>query len=108
MHKITSKNKKLVKILLEYGIHVWIIVVVSNFVLLYAIHYFLMASTCMTPQQVAADNRCLYIWGRQVFEKGTRANPHQGHPCGTDVTSVIPASHIGNQASYMLPNYVAN
>jgi hypothetical protein len=108
MPKIKSGQKKWLKLLKEYGIHFWVILVLVNATVLYTVHFFLMASTCMTTQQVAADNRCLYIWGKQVFVKGTRAEPHYGHPCGTDVTSVIPASHIGNQASYMLPNYVAN
>ncbi len=62
----------------------------------------------MTIAQVQADSRCLYIWGSQVYQKGDRSNPHYGHPCGTDVTSIIPASHVGNQAKYLLPNYVAN
>lgn len=103
-----KNRKRLLKVLAEYGIHLWIILVITNLAVLYAVHFFIMGATCMTPQQVSSDSRCLYIWGKQIYKIGSRPGGHHGHPCGTDVTSVMPASHTGNQASYLLPNYIAN
>lgn len=108
MAKKTQLSKKnLFKLYAQYGLHVWIILFIANVALLYGIHFYLIAQTCMTPQQVQSDSRCLYIMGNQIFEKGTKAAPHKGHPCGTDVTSVVPSSHINNQANYLTPNFIA-
>jgi hypothetical protein len=102
-------KSKYFKVFVEYGIHLWIILFIANIALLYAVHFFIIGATCMTSQQVQADtSRCLYIYGNQVFNVGSQGNPHHGHPCGTDVTTAIPSSHVGNQASYLLPNYVAD
>lgn len=79
-----------------------------NIVITYILHFSIMAATCMTVQQVQADARCLYILQNQIYEKASRATPHHGHPCGTDVTSIIPAFHQNDPALYLLPNYVAN
>lgn len=102
------KSKKF-KVFIEYGIHLWIVLFIANIALLYAVHFFIIGATCMTSQQVQTDtSRCLYIYGQQVFSVGSQGNPHHGHPCGSNVTTVIPSSHVGNQASYLLPNYVAD
>lgn len=62
----------------------------------------------MTIAQVTSDSRCLYIVANQVYQKGSRDAPHQGHPCGTDVTAILPASHVNDKAGRLLPNYIAN
>jgi hypothetical protein len=102
-NKLTYK-----RFLLKYAVPLLALVFLVNIAIFYSAHFFLLAQTCMTPQQVAADNRCLYIWGQQVFNKGSRSSPHHGHPCGTDVTSIIPSNHVNNQSSFLLPNFVAN
>jgi hypothetical protein len=103
-----KNRKKLLKVFVEYGIHLWVILITVNLAVLYAVHFFIMGATCMTAQQVSSDSRCLYIWGQQIYQIGSRPSGHHGHPCGTDVTTVMPSSHTSNQASYLLPNYVAN
>jgi Dockerin type I domain len=70
------------------------------------LHLSISAATCMTLPQVQADNRCLYIANNQIYEMGSRSNPHHGHPCGTDVTAVLPASHVQTQSQYLLPNFI--
>lgn len=93
---------------LTFGVYVFIFLFAGNLIATYVMHFYVMGTTCMTTAQVASDSRCLYILSGQVYEKGTRSSPHQAHPCGTDVTAVVPASHINNKASYLLPTYVAN
>lgn len=63
------------------------------------------AASCFTVDQVKNDARCLYIYKTSVYEKGTKAQPHQGTPCGTDVTSIIPDSHILDKVGHLDPNY---
>ncbi|MGH7203035.1 MAG: dockerin type I domain-containing protein [Candidatus Levyibacteriota bacterium] len=106
----TNKHhkKKFTKIFFEYGLHLWIVVFIMNVALFYAVNFYSLGKTCLTPQQVQSDNRCLYILNGKVYEKGTRGNPHQGHPCGTDVTSVLPPSHTNNPGMYLLPNYIGD
>ncbi len=66
------------------------------------------AQTCMSREQVSSDNRCLYVASDKVYEKGTRTDPHQDHPCGTDVTSILPVTHTMDIPTRLTPNYVAN
>lgn len=66
------------------------------------------AQTCMTREQVSTDARCLYVANEKVYEKGTQVEPHQGHPCGTDVTSILPATHTMDIPTRLTPNFVAN
>lgn len=66
------------------------------------------ASQCMTTAQVQSDSRCLFILSGKIFEKGTRAKPHKGNTCGTDVTAIIPSFHNANVAKYLDPNYIAD
>lgn len=107
MTRFTVVGKKQIsKIFFTYGLHLWVAVFLLNVGLYYVAHYYSHGKTCFTTAQVQSDSRCLYIWSGQVYEKGTRSSPHNGHPCGTDVTSVIPASHMANQAKYLLPNNV--
>ena len=72
-----------------------------------SIHY-IYGQTCFTTQTVASDSRCLFILSGKVYEKGTRASPHQGNTCGTDVTNIIPSFHAASAAVYLDPNYVGN
>lgn len=64
------------------------------------------AQNCMTKTQISTDTRCLYIYGQNVYEKGTRSRPHQGQTCGIDVTNFIPSFHTTSMASYMDPNLI--
>lgn len=91
-----------------YWIHLLFIAALLNFGVLRSLQLRFMASTCMSTDQVKNDSRCLYIYGAQVYEKGTKSKPHKGHTCGTDITSVMPAFHIQDMARYMDPNLIAN
>lgn len=71
----------------------------------YAVRLYTRGQTCYSPSQVQQDSRCLYIYKDMVFEKGTKDAPHQGIPCGTDVTSQIPDSHILDKVGHLDPNY---
>src|SRR5512147_3051556 len=64
--------------------------------------------TCMSLEQIRADSRCLYIFRNQVYQRDGRTAPHYAQPCGTDVTSIIPPTHISDPEKYLDPNYVAN
>ncbi len=65
------------------------------------------SQTCMTRQQVSSDTtRCLYIIDSTVYKKGSRSSPHKGHPCGTDVTTIIPSFHAATASKYLTPNLV--
>lgn len=72
------------------------------------VRYFTYSQTCMTVQQVQSDSRCLYILSGKIYQKGSRSKPHQGNPCGTDVTSIIRSFHTASPAKYLDPNYVGN
>ncbi len=71
----------------------------------YAVRIYTRGQTCYTVEQVQQDNRCLYIYQNMVFEKGTKSAPHQGNPCGSDVTSIIPNSHLLDKVGHLDPNY---
>lgn len=66
------------------------------------------AQNCMTQTHVQSDSRCLYVYGDTVYEKGSRARPHHGNPCGSDVTRILPSSHGRNIAKYLDPNVVGS
>lgn len=73
------------------------------------IHQFTIhAATCFSVAEVQTDTRCLYIYNNQVYEKGTRASPHHGNPCGSDVTAIIPSFHYMDMARYLDPTYQGN
>ncbi len=74
----------------------------------YALSLYTRGQTCFTVEQVQQDSRCLYIYYNMVFEKGTRAEPHQNNPCGTDVSAILPQSHILDKAARLDPNYKGN
>ena len=104
--KITKPSIK--KILFGYGFHIWFLLFIVNVVIFYAAEYRARGQTCFTTAQVSSDSRCLYILNNKVYEKGTRSAPHQGHPCGTNVTSVIPSFHTDSPATYLDPTYVGD
>jgi hypothetical protein len=105
-----KKTKKLSvkKIIVGYGFHIWFLLFLVNVVIFYTTQYHARSQTCFTPAQVQADSRCLYILSKKVYVKGTRNAPHQGHACGTDVTSIIPSFHASSPATYLDPNYVGD
>lgn len=103
-----TTRPKLGTFLVKYGFHIFFLFLLVNLITSYVIHFYILATGCMTRAQVASDSRCLYIVANGVFQKGDRSAPHQGHPCGTDVTSIIPPSHLGNPGFYLLPNNIAN
>ncbi|HSW98077.1 MAG TPA: hypothetical protein VLF89_09700, partial [Candidatus Saccharimonadales bacterium] len=103
MKQATHKTKHF----LTFGVYIFVLLFAGNLVAAYVMHFYVLGSSCMTKAQVASDSRCLYIVSDQVYEKGSRSSPHHGHPCGTDVTSILPSSHINDKAGHLLPNYVA-
>ena len=44
-HKIRKNRKKLLKTFIQYGLHLWFIIFICNIAAVYAIHFFLFAST---------------------------------------------------------------
>lgn len=105
---MTRKRKGIKKLIFTYSLHIWGIFLLVNVIVFYTSHFMLIASGCMTTQQVAQDSRCLYILSGKIYQQGTKGSPHKGHPCGTDVTSVVPASHLGAITTYLVPNHVAD
>lgn len=86
--------------------HLIFLLFLLNYVVVKQLQLTFYAQSCLTMSQVSADPRCLYIYGANVYEKGTRNKPHQGQPCGTDVTRIIPSFHYQNMVRYMDPNLV--
>jgi hypothetical protein len=81
------------------------IVFMANIGLLMAVRYYGKANECFDKNSLASNSLCLYVYNGKVYEKGTHDEPHRGHPCGEDVTSILPASHLGEMASYLDPSY---
>lgn len=75
--------------------HLFLIIavfVVANSSALYL--YFSKASACMDQAAINADSRCLYVYNGNVYQKGSRNNPHQGVDCGSNVDNIIPNFHF--------------
>ncbi len=66
------------------------------------------AQSCLTRDEVAANANCLYILSNRVYKKGSRSSPHKGHPCGMDITSIIPSFHTNDIPRYLTPNFFAD
>ena len=94
--------------IINYGIHIWIILLLINLGFLYITKFNAKGQTCFTNAQVSSDNRCLYVLNGKVYEKGSRTSPHRGHPCGSDVSSTIPSFHTNSPASYLDPTYLGD
>lgn len=92
----------------RYWLSILLVIFIANIGLLYAIRMYGLAQTCFTKEQVVSDNRCLYIWSNKVFEEGTKSRPHRGHPCGMDVTAIIPGFHLSDMVKYMDPGYLGS
>lgn len=110
--KVLAKKDMVIQIkeylvLGKYTLLILILLFLANIILLQAIRVYIISQTCMTREQVAASNKCLYILGNKIFEKGTKNNPHKGHPCGIDVTAFIPGFHLADMAQYLDPSYTA-
>lgn len=101
--RLSSPQKQFLK---TYFFHLVFLFFLANYVVVRQLQLTFFAKSCMSREMVAADNRCLYIYGGEVYEKGTRNKPHKGQKCGTDVTTIIPSFHISNMAKYMDPNLV--
>ncbi|OGC99927.1 hypothetical protein A2702_00160 [Candidatus Amesbacteria bacterium RIFCSPHIGHO2_01_FULL_48_75] len=101
-------RKSVIRFVARFWLHLLIAFIAANYLVIRAVRYFSAAQTCLTTAQISSDSRCLYILSGKIYESGTREFPHQGHPCGMDVTSIVPATHLGNYIQYLDPNYVAN
>lgn len=100
--------KKLLKVVGLYGPQVWLILFFSNIAVIGVIRIFAANQSCLTIDQVNNDSRCLYILNNDIYQMGSKSNPHRGHPCGMDVTSIIPGNHKNNSTRYLTPNYVGS
>lgn len=94
-------------VLSKYWFHIVLIFFVANVAILRVLHLLIFSQSCMTTEQIAQDQRCLYILGNKYYEKGTKSRPHQGNPCGTNVTQLITTQpfHFEDTAFYLDPNY---
>lgn len=100
---ITRGGKVFLK---TYWIHLFVLIVLVGYGIKRQIDLNNYAQNCMTRAAVQSDSRCLYILNGSVYQKGTRSSPHQGNPCGTDVTTIIPSFHTSDVARYLDPNLV--
>lgn len=91
---------------LWYGVAAFLLLPVALFGIRYALRMQGSAQACFTPASIASDGRCLYILNNNVYNKGTRLLPHKNHPCGEDVSAIIPSFHIAGIVQYLDPNYV--
>lgn len=98
--------KKRPQLIISFWPHLIFLVFLLNYVVVKQLQLTFYAQSCLTASQVSADPRCLYIYGANVYEKGTKKRPHQGQPCGSDITRIMPAFHIQSMSRYMDPNLV--
>jgi hypothetical protein len=97
-----AKKKKTVIMTVVYLVLTAVILGASGYVYLMSTR----AQSCYTVDQVKTETtKCLYIYKNGVYEKGTPSAPHHGIPCGTDVSSIIPDSHILDKIGHLDPNY---
>lgn len=89
-----------------YWIHILFLVLMVNYVIVRSLQLTNFAQSCMSMNQIEQDSRCLYVYRSMVYEKGTRARPHKGNACGTDVTTRMPSSHRNNMPRFLDPNLV--
>jgi hypothetical protein len=90
----------------SYGPAILFVMLTVNYGILRTIQLQSFAQSCMTRSQISADSRCLYIYGTNVYQKGSRSSPHHGHACGSDVTSVMPSFHVSGAVQYLDPNLI--
>lgn len=82
-----------------------LLLLIMGAVAYYTVSLYSKAQACFTVEQVQQSSKCLYVYKTSVYEKGTRAQPHHGNPCGSDVTTLIPNSHILDKVGHLDPNY---
>ena len=107
--QIKFKNIRKTFFLSRFWFQLVFILFIANVVIFRVVQVYILSQNCLTIDQIINDQRCLYILGNNVYEKGTRAKPHQNHPCGTDVTEAIKTKpfHLTNPAKYLDPNFIA-
>lgn len=98
--------KAILAIIKRYGLELWIVFFVANVAVIISIRSKAQTQTCLTTAQINSDSRCLYIYKSDIYQKGSKSSPHHGHACGTDVSNILPGSHVGNVSRYLLPTYV--
>jgi hypothetical protein len=82
------------------------IILFSLFILFLTLNS-VVVEACMAIADVQAErSRCLYIYMTNVYTYGSYPNKHSEHPCGADVTIVMPPSHKNNANTYLLPYIV--
>lgn len=96
------------KILKAFWFHIVFLILLVNYIVTRQIQLRYYAKNCISQDRVQSDARCLYTYFGNVYQKGTRNNPHQGNPCGSDVSTIIPSSHSHNIAEYLDPNLVGS
>lgn len=82
------------QLLRHYGLIIVLTLITANLGVAMVTNLRSKAQTCFTTAQVTADARCLYIYSNKVYTKGSKASPHKNHPCGMDVTSILPSFHF--------------
>lgn len=87
-----------------------VIFIITNVGIVVAIRFFLKAqSACLTKDEIInscqSAGKCYYIYDNKYYGKGKCDEPHQGHPCGMDITSIIPTTHKSFIDIYLTPNY---
>lgn len=109
-HSITKKLRQLLAFVTlgKYSVLIFIGLFVANLLLIHSIRVYIRSQSCLSRDQINSDSRCLYILGNRVFNKGSRAEPHQGHACGSDVSALIPSTHQLVPTHYLDPNYVGD
>lgn len=86
--------KKLIK---KYLVPLIILFFIANTSIALLIFSKASSNDCMTQAEIDADNRCLYVYQNNVYEKGSRNHPHKGHDCGINVDEIMPNLHfVGN------------
>ncbi len=103
----SAKDKQLRTVIKTYWIHIIFIFFLANFAITRTLQLKFMAQSCMTKAMIESDQRCLYIYANNVYEKGSRNNPHHGNACGSDVTNILPSFHLADMVRYMDPNLIA-
>lgn len=102
-NRLSPKQKTFLK---TYWVHLLFLFFLVNYIITRSLQLYFYAQSCLTKTQISSDSRCLYIYGNNVYEMGTRDRPHKGHTCGIDVTSFIPGFHIQSMATYMDPSLI--
>lgn len=97
---MSRKKNSFLKVARQYIIQIIIFVLVANSGIAFLIFSKAQNANCIYQDQINADQRCLYVYHNEVYEKGTKRIPHKGIECGTNVDDIIPILHFsGNIVS---------